>query len=253
MSKQSKTSGLGRLSGRKILVTGAASGIGLATAELFLMEGASVAMLDIQTNKLEIEAKKCGGIPISVDVRDSESVSKAIEQSAEQLGGIDGLVNGAGFVSQSPIEEFPIDEWEKVIAVNLVGPFLVCRAAVPWLKKQGGTIVNIASGAGILPSGPNGTAYSGSKGGLIAFSKALAIELAPNIRVNSLCPGLTKTPMTAFIFEPENEGLLSIDDYALKRAAEPMEIARACLFLMTEESSFITGSTLVADGGRSFH
>lgn len=255
--QQIENSGAGRLAGRKILITGAANGIGLATAELFLAEGAAVAMLDNDTDKLLEEAKKCSGIPIDVDVSDSKSVFSGVEQAAEHLGGIDGLVNGAAILVRKSVEEFTVEEWERSLAVNLTGPFLLCQAVLPWLRKAGaGTIVSMASGSGIRPLGPYSIAYASSKGGMLTMGKALAIELAPDIRVNTVCPGLTLTAMAGDSFDGY-EGNVSeapiVANYALRRPALPMEIANACLFLTSDESSFITGSTLVADGGRTLY
>lgn len=246
----------GRLAGRKILITGAASGIGLATARLFIQSGASVALLDVNKSLVEKEALACGGIPIVADLCHPPAVDEGIALATEQMGGLDGVVNSAGIPFGKSLVDISVAEWKRVIDINLTGPFLVCKAAIPWLTKQGGTIVNIASGAGLMPIGNTSNVYSASKGGLIAFTKALAQELAPDIRANSICPGLTLTPMTAHFFEGVDKELASspmVANYALKRPAEPIEVARACLYLTSDESSFVTGSTLVVDGGRIFH
>jgi len=134
-----------------------------------------------------------------------------------------------------------------VIDVNLTGIYIVVRCCLPWLTKaSGATIVNIASGQGLLPNRPEMTAYAASKGGVVNLTRALAAELAPAIRVNSVCPGMVDTPMTA-------DGPRDATPYALKRIADPSEIANAILFLTGSESSFVTGAALAVDGGRTFH
>src|SRR5215831_20595755 len=163
------------------------------------------------------------------------------------MGGIDGVVNAAGIVMRGSVLEVGIAEWRRVIDVNLTGIYIVVRSCLPWLTKAtGATIVNIASGQGLLPNTPGMTAYGASKGGVVNLTRALAAELAPAIRVNSVCPGIVDTPMTAG-FPRE------ADRYALNRIADPLEIAQAILFLTAEESSFVTGAALAVDGGRTFH
>jgi NAD(P)-dependent dehydrogenase (short-subunit alcohol dehydrogenase family) len=140
-----------------------------------------------------------------------------------------------------------VADWQLVLGVNLTGTYIVVRCCLPWLVKAPfATIVNIASGQGLLPNTPNMTAYAASKGGVVNLTRALAAEFAPSIRVNSVCPGLVDTPMTAGLQR-------EIDRYALKRIAEPLEIAQAILFLTGTESSFVTGAALAIDGGRTFH
>ncbi len=255
MSTSSNASS-GRLAARRILITGGASGIGEATVRRFASEGARIAVLDRDEQRLAALGQLTGVLPIPTELADATSLSRAVEQAARQLGGIDGVVNCAGVAPLQSIEAMTLDDWNTVLAINLTAPFLICKLALPWLKKDGGSIVNIASGVGLLPGGPNSTAYSGSKGGLIAFTKALAAEVAPLVRANVICPGLTRTPMTEFLFEAQADGAaprLSTANYALQRAAEPDELANAILFLISNEASFITGSTLVVDGGRIYH
>jgi|KBSSwiStaDraftv2_1062776.scaffolds.fasta_scaffold48045_4 NAD(P)-dependent dehydrogenase (short-subunit alcohol dehydrogenase family) len=245
-----------RLAGRKVLITGAASGIGRACAELFAEHGASVALLDVDAARLAEVAAASGGAAIPADLLDPAATAAAVARAAEALGGLDGLVNCAGVALVKPLAEISLEEWAKVLAVNLTAPYVLCRAALPHLTAAGGTVVNIASSAGLLPGGAGSTAYSGSKGGLIAFTKALAAELAPKVRANVVCPGLVKTPMTEFMFEGYEDRPLeapAVARYALKRPAEPLEIARGCLFLTSAESSYVTGATLAIDGGRTFH
>jgi NAD(P)-dependent dehydrogenase (short-subunit alcohol dehydrogenase family) len=145
---------------------------------------------------------------------------------------------------------------EKFAAINLIAPYMICKAALPHMLDRGaGAIVNIASGQGLLPNAPFNTAYAATKGGLISFSKSLAAEMAPKIRVNAVCPGVTLTGMTEFIFRDYDDPSDApfVQQYAMKRVAQPEELASAILFLISDESSYVTGSALAVDGGRCFH
>jgi NAD(P)-dependent dehydrogenase (short-subunit alcohol dehydrogenase family) len=239
-----------RLAGRRILITGGASGIGRATCELFAREGAAVAVLDRDA------ARIVTGHAIAADVSDAASVARAMLESVQALGGLDGLVNAAGiFINRNLLETTP-DEWNKTIAVNLTGTFLCVQAAVPFLRQADrATIVNIASGVGLLPTGGGSTAYVASKGGVIAMTRTLAAELAPAIRVNAICPGAVETPMTDGTLRDAAGAVIPaiVHRYALGRPAAPEEIAAAILFLSAHESSFVTGVNLAVDGGRTYH
>jgi NAD(P)-dependent dehydrogenase (short-subunit alcohol dehydrogenase family) len=244
-----------RLKGRRIVITGAASGIGRATAELFAREGAAVAVLDMNQAGAVATAKAVSGFAIAVDVRKEDSVNQAVEKAAAAMGGIDGLVNAAGVAFHSLIKDTGLSDWQKVIDINLTGPFLMCRAAMPWLlKAESATIVNIASGAALLPFAGS-SAYAASKAGLLNFNRVLAKELAPTVRANVICPGIVDTPMLTALEQDRDPKVkaASADLYALKRKAQPEEIAAAILFLTSAESSFVTGTTLAVDGGRTFH
>ena len=247
---------MARLEGRRIIITGGASGIGRATAELFAREGAKVAVLDQSAEAASEVAKTIGGSGVAVDVSDAASVATAVTSAASALGGVDGLVNAAGiFLSANLVSTTP-EQFARVVAVNLTGTFLVTQAVAPLLRNAGrGTIVNIGSGVGIVPTGPDSTAYVASKGGVIAMTKAIAMELAPDIRVNVVCPGAVETAMTAsFIRDASGAPNPAIANrYALKRHGAPRELAAAILFLTSDESSFITGTTLPVDGGRTYH
>ncbi|HZU90460.1 MAG TPA: SDR family NAD(P)-dependent oxidoreductase [Stellaceae bacterium] len=237
----------GRLHRRRILMTGAASGIGRRTALLFAAEGAALTLLDRNADGLAAVARETRGLAVAADVTDEASVAAAVERGAAAMGGIDGVVNAAGIVMRGPVQAVGVAEWRRVIDVNLTGIYIVVRCVLPWLTKAtGATIVNIASGQGLLPNAPGMTAYAASKGGVVTLTRALAAELAPAIRVNSVCPGMVDTPMTA-------DGPRDVTPYALKRMAEPLEIAHAILFLTGAESSFVTGAALAVDGGRTFH
>jgi NAD(P)-dependent dehydrogenase (short-subunit alcohol dehydrogenase family) len=239
-----------RLENRKILITGGASGIGRATCELFVREGAAVAVLDRDVSRV------AGIHAIAADVSDAAAVSRAMRDAAQALGGLDGLVNAAGvFINRALMETTP-DVWNATIAVNLTGTFLCVQAAVPFLRQaERATIVNIASGVGLLPTGGGSTAYVASKGGVIAMTRALAAELAPGIRVNAVCPGAVETPMTDGTLRDSAGAVIPaiVNRYALGRPAAPDEIAAGILFLTAHESSFVTGVNLAVDGGRTYH
>jgi NAD(P)-dependent dehydrogenase (short-subunit alcohol dehydrogenase family) len=236
-----------RLAGRRIVITGAASGIGLRTAQLFAAEGAVLTLIDRNPEALAATARETGGHPFAVDVTDEEAVGRSVDQGAALMAGIDGMVNAAGIMWRGSVLEVGVADWRRVIDVNLTGTYIAVRACLPWLGKvPSATIVNIGSGQGILPNVPERTAYAASKGGVVNLTRALAAELAPRIRVNCVCPGLVDTPMA--------DGVRgNVGNYALGRLADPLEIANAILFLSSSESSYVTGATLAADGGRSFH
>ena len=246
-----------RLGGRRVLVTGAASGIGLAVARLFQREGATIAMLDrdeVGLTKALVE----GAVPLVCDVAEERQVRAAVAEAAASLGGLDGVVNSAGIDLMRPFEKMTAEEWARVMAVDLTGPMLVCHAALPALKRAGrGTIVNIASGAALRPLEQR-TAYCAAKAGLVMFGKTLAVDLAAyNIRVNAICPGIIDTPLFrsswAEAADPQAELGRILDRYVIKRPGQPDEIAHAALYLTSDESSFVTGAALAVDGGRTFH
>ena len=246
-----------RLRGRRVLITGAASGIGLATARLFQSEGAAVALLDRDEAALG-KARGDRATALVCDVADERQVRAAVAQAATALGGLDGVVNSAGIDLMRPFERMTSEEWARVIAVDLTGPMLVCHAALPAMKQAGrGTIVNIASGAALRPLEQR-TAYCAAKAGLVMFGKTLAVDLAADhIRVNAICPGIIDTPLFRSSWEgaadPEGELARILDRYVIRRPGEPEEIAQAALYLTSDESSFVTGAALAVDGGRTFH
>ena len=188
-----------------------------------------------------------GGHAFEADITDEASVARAVEQGASAMGGIDGVVNAAGVMLRGSVLEVDVAQWRRVLEINLTGTYIVVRCCLPWLTQAPfATIVNIGSGQALLPNAPDRTAYAASKGGVINLTRALAAELAPAIRVNSVCPGLVDTPMA--------EGVQgNFGNYALGRLAQPLEIANAILFLTSAESSYVTGAALAVDGGRSFH
>jgi NAD(P)-dependent dehydrogenase (short-subunit alcohol dehydrogenase family) len=242
-----------RLAGRRILITGGASGIGRATAELFVKEGGRVALLDREESDVRAVAATIGSLAVIADVTDGPGVRQGVQHAAAGLSGLDGLVNAAGVAGGQLLAETDEKQWRRVLDVNLTGPLLVTQAALAFLLVAGSaTIVNVASGIALRPFAGQG-AYAASKAGLLAWTKVLAQELAPTIRVNATCPGPTDTPlMRANV--PQGTTLERMQSqYALGRLGHASEQAQAILYLTGPESSFITGVSLAVDGGRTFH
>ncbi len=253
-----------KLEGRRILITGAASGIGRATAVLFRSEGAAVGLLDHNAEKLDEALREIeqGSGPLVcsevIDLTDDDKVPPAIERLSEALGGLDGLVGSAGIDLRRPFDEMSATDWRRILDVNLTGAFNATHAVLPHLRNAGsGTIVQIASGAALRPLAAR-SAYCASKAGLVMFAKALAVDLAPHaIRVNAICPGIVDTPLFRQSFEhaeePEAEFENILDRYLIQRVGHPADIANAALFMSCSDSSQITGTALAVDGGRTFH
>ncbi len=239
---------MNRLKGRRILVTGAASGLGREVAKTFAREGAMLALMDKDAAGLKLLD---AALSFVVDLQDTHSLVENVTRACEALGGLDGIVNVAGYHQMAELENTTDELWDRTIAVNLTAPMMIIRTALPRLRENpASTIVNIASGAALYPV-PSRSAYSASKGGLVTLSKALALEFAPAIRVNCVCPGAMDTPMLDGL-PPERYAVIAAS-YALKRIGAPSEIADAVLYLTSQESSYVTGIALAVDGGRSFH
>lgn len=239
-----------RLAGRRVLITGAGSGIGRRAASLFAAEGAQLALLDLDGAAAAEAAAETGGAAFTADVADEASVNTAVAAAAAALGGIDGVVNAAGITRTGSLAATELRVWRQVMSVNLDGTFLVCRACLPWLQQAPfATIVNIASGQALLP-GPSLAAYAASKGGVLTLTRALAVELAPLIRVNAVCPGIVDTPMIAGAVR---DAAPDLSRYALRRMGTALEIAQTLLFLTGRKSAFVTGAALAVDGGRTYH
>lgn len=248
---------LNRLKDKVIIITGAGRGIGYTTAELFSQEGAKLVLNDIDRKRGEIateEIKEKGDVIfVHGDVAEWSTWTCIQVEAIEAYGKIDVLFNNAGMSSFKSLET-TLQEWDRVIDVNLRSVFLGCKAIVPVMKKQGyGNIVNNASEVGVVGA-KNTLAYGASKGGVIQMTKGLALDLATTgIRVNVLCPGITATPLLLDSIEnhpnPRERRNFLENTIPINRMAEPMEIAKAALFLASDESSFMTGSSLVVDGG----
>lgn len=240
----------GRLAGRRVLVTGAASGMGAATVRLFAAEGAQVALLDRDADGAAAVAAEVGGSAHPADVADPAAVGAAVEAAATALGGLDGVVNAAGVLLERPAEETTAADVARLVGVNLAGPLYVCQAALPYLRAAPrATVVNVASMAALRPV-VGMALYSATKAGLLAMSHSLAYEWGPTIRVNTLCPGIIRTPMTEYLFDPAHPAYETIPGrHALGRAGEPEEVAAGALFLTGDESSFISRTELAINGG----
>lgn len=243
-----------RLRGRHILITGAGSGIGRATARLFAAQGARLALLDRNADAVRQVAEPLGAFHAAVDVADEGAVRAAVVAAANAMGdALDGVVNAAGMAIPAPVADTRLEDWNRVLAVNLTGPFLVCREALPWLRKRSGaSIVNVSSGSALLPVGMAISSYVASKAGLVAVTKSMASELGPAIRANAVCPGAVDTPLLPDVLRVKAQDPAQ-SPYALKRIASAEEIAHAILYLTSDESSYITGAALAVDGGRTFH
>jgi NAD(P)-dependent dehydrogenase (short-subunit alcohol dehydrogenase family) len=239
----------GKLDGRRILITGAASGMGMTIAHLFAAEGAALALLDRNDVGVVALANELGASGFGCDVSDRTEVNAVVTNAGETLGGIDGVINAAGILVTKLFDELEPDSWDRMIAVNLTGPYNIIHAAMPMLRAApSATIVNIASVSALLPMA--GTAgYSASKAGLAMFTKCLAFDLGPKIRANTICPGVIKTEMTRYLWENPDHAQRASDRVALKRLGVSEDVAKAALFLSTEDSSFTTGTEFPVDGG----
>lgn len=235
------------------LVTGAARGIGLATATRFLDDGWRVAMLDVLGDTLGSAVERLdrseATLGIEADVSDPAAVQAAVEQAYRQFGRIDALVNNAGVAVFKPMLDVTLEEWQRVLAVNLTGPFLMTQLVAPIMRDQGGgTIVNITSISGLRASTLR-VAYGTSKAGLAHLTKQQAAELAQyNIRVNGVAPGPVDTAMAKAVHTPEIRADYH-DHIPLDRYGLESELANAIFFLCSEQASYITGQVLAVDGG----
>ncbi|RDD52944.1 MAG: SDR family NAD(P)-dependent oxidoreductase [Candidatus Korarchaeota archaeon NZ13-K] len=237
------------LEGKVALITGGTSGIGLATAELFMREGALISIVGRDRGKGEAALRALGGGRVSLhlgDVSREEEARRLVDEVVDRWGRIDILVNAAGVFRAAPLTELSVEDWDHVINVNLRGTFLMTKFSLP---HMGDSIVNVSSIAGISPY-PRGTAYCSAKAAVIAFSKALALELADKgIRVNAVVPGLVDTPMLRGIAGSEERFRSYSSLVPMGRVARAEEVARAILYLASPLSSYVTGAVLVIDGG----
>jgi 3alpha(or 20beta)-hydroxysteroid dehydrogenase len=260
-----------RLQGKVALVTGAARGMGAATAARFAEEGARVVLADMRAGELAttaatIEQRVPGAVHhVALDVTDPAQWEAAVGATQDRFGGLHVLVNNAGITGNALgtlLDDYPLEDWHAVLAVNLTGPFLGMRAAIPVMRATiealrasadpgaTGSIVNISSAQGIRPS-PGNSAYASSKWGLRGLTKVAALDVAPLIRVNSVHPGPVDTPMVRPALDSGFDVLRQLlADVPLQRIGVPDDIANLVLFLASDESSFSTGAEFLVEGGR---
>ncbi len=248
-----------KLRDKTALITGGASGIGRAIARLFAREGAAVLIVDRNEaagSAVAREISDDGGRALfeAADVTCADDCARSVRRAVSDLGGLHILINNAGIIRRATVVDLPVEDWDLVMNVNLKAIFLMCREAIPVMAGGGGgAIVNTASGWGLV-GGPRAVAYCASKGGVVQMTRAMAIDHGPQrIRVNCICPGDTDTPLLAEegrqLGAPADRFLQEAADRPLGRVGRPEEIARAALFLASDDSSFMTGSALVVDGG----
>ncbi len=241
---------MGKLQGKVAVITGGASGIGAATARLFVEEGAKVVLVDVNEEKgntfvAELKEKNADAVFVKANVTVEEEVQNIFKETANVFGKVDIVFNNAGIGRVTPTENLSYEEWRNTVNVDLDGVFLVAREAIrEMLKTGGGTVVNTASMYGLVGS-PGSAAYNAAKGGVVNLTRSLALEYAAkSIRINALCPGFIDTPI---IPEEMKETLASLTP--MQRLGQAEEMAKAVLFLASEDSSFMTGNTLTVDGG----
>jgi len=246
---------VGRLDGKVVVITGAAGGIGREAALLFSEEGASVCVADVSADAGEQTAAECRDAFFQqVDVTDSESVAAMYHATAERYGGVDVLYNNAGIM---PAEDASIldtapDAWDRVQDVNAKGVFLCCKHGIPHLlERGGGSVINVASFVALMGAATSQIAYTASKGAVLSMSRELAVEFSRRgVRVNALCPGPVETPLLMRLFGDDPAAYERRRVHLpLGRLAQAREIAYGALFLASDESSYVTGSTFLVDGG----
>ena len=245
----------GRLEGKVAIITGAAAGIGREAALLFSAEGARVCVADVSAEQGERTAAECREAFFQpADVCDEASVRAMVETTVERYGGVDILYNNAGIMpaDDASILDTGLDAWNRVIAVNATGVFLCCKHGIPrLLERGGGSVINVASFVALMGAATSQIAYTASKGAVLALSRELAVEFARRaVRVNALCPGPVETELLMYLFESDPAAFERRRVHLpMGRLAQAAEIARAALFLASDESSYVNGATFLVDGG----
>jgi len=245
---------MGRLDNKVAIITGAASGIGRATAVRFAAEGAKVVVADLSEASGTALAEELSGLYVHVDVADEESVKAMFSATVDAFGGLDVLFNNAGISpnDDDSILTTGVEAWQRVQDVNLKSVYLCCKYGIPYMQQRGGgSIINVASFVAIMGSATSQISYTASKGGVLSMSRELGVQFArENIRVNALCPGPVNTPLLQELFAKDPErAARRLVHVPMGRFAEPEEMASAVLFLASDDSSFMTASTFLVDGG----
>jgi NAD(P)-dependent dehydrogenase (short-subunit alcohol dehydrogenase family) len=246
----------GRLDGKVAVITGGCSGIGLATVRRFAEEGAKVVIGDLDEVNGPRIADEVGGTFVRVDVVSKEDVDALFRTAKDTYGSVDIAFNNAGISppEDDSILDTDLDAWRKVQEVNLTSVYLCCKAALPYMLEQGkGSIINTASFVAVMGAATSQISYSASKGGVLSMSRELGVQFArQGVRVNALCPGPVNTPLLRELFATDEErAARRLVHVPMGRFGEPEEMANAVLFLASDESSFITASTFLVDGGIS--
>jgi NAD(P)-dependent dehydrogenase (short-subunit alcohol dehydrogenase family) len=246
---------MGRLDDKICVITGAGGGMGREAAILFSEEGARVCVADVNLEAAESTASEArDAFAIQVDVADEASVKAMMDATAERYGGIDVLYNNAGISpnDDASVLDTSVEAWDRVQAVNTKGVFLCCKHGIPYLQQRGGgSVINVASFVAILGAATSQISYTASKGAVLSMTRELAVQFArENIRVNALCPGPVETPLLLSIFGDDPAALeRRRTHWPMGRLAKPREIVNGALFLASDESSYVTGSTFLVDGG----
>ncbi len=245
---------MGLLEGQRAVVTGGGSGIGRATARRMVEEGAAVSVIDVNGDAARQVAGEIGGTAYVADVSDLEAIGGAVDAAVRAMGGLTILFNNAGTGNQSPLHEWRLEEWNRLLAINLTGVFLGFRAAIPHLRASGGgSIVSTASISGTRPAAGEAP-YSAAKAGVAALTASAALEYGPQIRVNSVSPGMIVTALTEPLFQflPHERDRFERTT-PVGRLGQPEDIADVVVFLCSDMARFITGQNIVVDGGLTIH
>ena len=246
----------GRLDGKVAVITGAASGIGRASARRFAAEGAHVVVADLDEAGGKTQAEEVGGLFVRADVTSADDVQAMYAAAIERFGGLDVLFNNAGISppDDDSILTTELDAWRRVQEVNLTSVYLCCKAALPYMLEQGkGSIINTASFVAVMGAATSQISYSASKGGVLTMTRELGVQFArEGVRVNALCPGPVNTPLLQELFAKDPErAARRLVHIPMGRFGEPEEMAAAVLFLASDDSSFMTANTFLVDGGIS--